>query len=77
MQLTQIFIISLPRVQKTFSMTSQGLGEMLKGDFADPCTENFPPMLMGDKQHLKPAQKGTEDPHQCEESHNISRSLLF
>ena len=28
-------------------MTSEGLGEMFEGDFADTCTEKFPPMSMG------------------------------
>ena len=28
-------------------ITSEGLGEMFKGDFADKCTNTFPLMLMG------------------------------
>ena len=32
---------------KTYGMTSEGLGEMFKGDFADTCVDKFPLVSMG------------------------------
>ena len=36
---------------ETFGITSEGLGEMFEGDFADRCVKKFPIILMGDEQH--------------------------
>jgi hypothetical protein len=37
-------------------MTSMGLVEMFKGDFADTCIENLPLVLMGAEWRVKRAQ---------------------
>ena len=37
----------LSLVAETSEMTSEGLGEMFEGDFADMCGEKCPLMLMG------------------------------
>ena len=35
-----------PRVHKTLDMISEGLGEMIEGDFADTCGEKIPLLSM-------------------------------
>ena len=37
-------------------MTSEGLGEMFEGDFADMCVEKLPLMLMGGEQMVLHAE---------------------
>ena len=38
-------------------MTSEGLGEVLKGDSADMCAEKFPLVLMGGRGNLSSERK--------------------
>ena len=41
------FFQKLSKGSKTLDIISEGLGEMIEGDFADTCGEQFPFMLMG------------------------------
>ena len=43
-------------------MTSEGLGEMFEGDYADMCADKFPLVSMGAEQGVKRAQTGKQDP---------------
>ena len=44
-------------------MTSEGLGKMFEGDFAETCAENFPLMSMGEKaEGLACADPGARTP---------------
>ena len=43
-------------------MTSEGLGEMFEGDFADTCAENFPMVSMGAEQRVERAQTRERGP---------------
>jgi hypothetical protein len=47
-------------------MTSEGLGEVFKGDSADTRPEKFRSCRWGDEQTVKRAQMVSEDPHRRE-----------
>ena len=48
-------------------MTSEGLGEVFKGDSADMCAGKFPARVDGGTSGpVKRAQTGSEDPHRRE-----------
>ena len=42
--------------------TSEGLGEMFEGDFADTCANKFPLVLMGAEQRVERAQTQERGP---------------
>ena len=47
-------------------MTSQGLGEMFQGDYADMCAGKFPLLSMGAEQRVSRAQTRERGPHRRE-----------
>jgi hypothetical protein len=49
-------------------MTSEGLGEVFKGESADTHAGKFPLVLMGDERTVKRAQTVSEDPHRREQN---------
>ena len=52
---------------KTLDMTSEGLREMLEGDFADMCADKCPLVLMGNR----------ADPHHREQKFHMIFSLII
>jgi hypothetical protein len=47
-------------------MTSEGLGEVFKGDSADTCAGKFPLVSMGGRANGQACADGSEDPHRRE-----------
>ena len=58
-------------------MTSEGLGGMFEGDFADTCTKNVRSSSLWDKRTVKRAQTVSEDPHWLEWKFNRISSHKF
>ena len=54
-------------------MTSEGLGEMFEGNFADTCAEEIPLVSMGGTSNpVKYVQTGSEDPQYCQRNFRLS-----
>ena len=52
-------------------MTSEGLGEMFEGEFANTCAENSARADGGMSGPVKRAYTGSEDPHRRERNSSI------
>ena len=49
-------------------MTSDGMGEIFDGDFADMCAKNSAGVDGGTSNPVKRAQAGSEDPHRSQKN---------
>ena len=53
---------NLSKGSKTYDMTSEGLGEVFKGDSADMCGGKFPLLLMGGRANDQACADGERGP---------------